>query len=114
MICNRYRAVALLLGEDPGLVRFIFDEQLRTLAASPRALSREAELIGWKASVQVDIALDIWCGSRRTRLIDVLRALDAARYDCFTAALEYYVASGAGGCRCKDCLQRRPRIVDLP
>lgn len=114
MICNRHRAISILFGYDPALLDYIFAPSRRRLARPAGVLAREAALIGPAAAVQVVVALDFWDGGRRSRLLDVTRVLDANRYDCFTAALEYYVAAGAGSCRCAACNRRRRRHAQLP
>lgn len=107
MICNRHRAISILFGYDPALLDYLFTSSRQGLVRPASALMREAVLIGQAAPVQVAVALDFWDGGRRSRLLDVTRLLDANRYDCFIAALEYYVAAGAGACLCSGCSQRR-------
>jgi len=109
VICNRHRAISILFGYDPALLDYLFTSSRQGLARPASTLVREAALIGQAAPVQVAVALDFWDGGRRSRLADVTRLLDAHRYDCFIAALEYYVAAGAGACRCHRCSQRRPK-----
>lgn len=111
MICNRHRAISILFGYDPALLDYIFAPSRRRLARPAGVLARDAALIGPVAAVQVAIALDFWDDRRRSRLADVTRVLDANRYDCFTAALDYYVTSGAGSCRCDACSQRRAGVI---
>lgn len=114
MICNRHRTISILFGYDPALLDYVFAPSRRRLARPAGVLAREAALIGPAAAVQVVVALDFWDGGRRSRLTDIARALDANRYDCFTAALEYYVAAGAGSCHCEACSRRRQRRAALP
>ncbi len=114
MICNRHRAISILFGYDSALLDYFFAPSRQGLARSACVLAREATLIGSTAAMQVAIALDFWDGGRRSRMLDIARLLDANRYDCFTAALEYYVAAGADSCRCQACSRRRPRIANSP
>ena len=106
MICHRHRAVSILLGYDPALLDFVFAATRTKLRRSPQTLGRESVLIGLQEHMQVKIALDFWDGGRRTCLTDIPRHLDSNRYDCFVAAMAYYVAAHAGVCRCNSCRNR--------
>lgn len=104
--CNRHHAISCLFANDPPILRFFFNpDQTERYFSSPQALVRVARNhFDRGQNVLILLALDIWEGTRRARMIDLARALDGYQIECALLAIE--VLRAAGGCQCQNCRQR--------
>lgn len=103
----RHRALSLLLANDPALLDFVLDPTRRRLRQSPRRLRRDARNFPSGERILVRIALDLWNGSGRARLADVVRRLDPVRLEGFLLAVQFLGFSGVLG-RCDGDLDDDP------
>src|SRR5690348_6304225 len=91
--CSKYRAILMLLADDPNLLVFFFGSSTSQLAAPSATLLREARAFTSSEQVLVRLALDMWDGSGKCTLEDVLAGLDETRLQNAISATAALVCS---------------------
>ena len=108
--CWRSHAISHIFADDPQFINFVFSEDRSELHNSPSKLVRQVEYldgIDRQQALLVRVALDIWGGTKFTRLSALYAELSDFRLDNVIRAL--VLLHQTAGCNCPMC-KRRPNL----
>jgi hypothetical protein len=108
--CRRVHAISHLFIDDPGYMNYVFNVDRSELSASPEKMARQADRlsgIDHQQALLVRVALDIWAGTKFTRISSLFAELHVSRLEKVVAALLFL--NVVGGCACPRC-KRRPTL----
>lgn len=84
----RYRAISILLANNPRLLDYLFQKNRHQLQQPPEEIMEDIGYLSSGEQVLMRIALDLWSGDGAARLGDIVWTLDDVRFDAFLMALE--------------------------
>jgi len=104
--CQRVHAISWIFAYEPSMVNFFFNEARTGINwTSPGQMRRYAKGHFDNSQIAlVELALDIWFGTRLSRTDDLLRGISPWLFEAVSMALALLVQNG--GCDCPNCGHR--------